>query len=117
MPSRWSTLLAVCVGTFMLLLDISVEMVALPLIRRALGASFSELQWVVDAYALTLAATLLTSGSLADRYGRRRFYLLGLFLVNVPVGIAAMGVRYRGVEESRDPSTGPVDWLGFLSLS
>ncbi len=70
--------MAVCLGTFMLLLDITVVNVALPDIQRALHASFSDLQWVVDAYALTLAAFLLTAGSLADMYGRRRLYLIGL---------------------------------------
>ena len=80
MRSRWSTLLAVCVGTFMLLLDVSVVMVALPPIQQALDATFSEVQWVVDAYALTLAAALLTGGSLADRYGHRRFYVIGLMV-------------------------------------
>lgn len=77
---RWWTLAAVCVGTFMLLLDITIVNVALPDIQRDLGSSFADLQWVVDAYALTLAAALLTCGSLADLYGRRRLYLIGLAL-------------------------------------
>ena len=67
-----------CLGTFMLLLDITIVNVALPDIQRALHSSFSDLQWVVDAYALTLAALLLTAGSLADMYGRRLLYLIGL---------------------------------------
>lgn len=62
----------------MLLLDVTVVNVALPAIRADLGASFGELQWVIDAYALTLAATLLTWGSLADRVGRRRVFASGL---------------------------------------
>ena len=52
--------------------------VALPDIQRALNSSFSDLQWIVDAYALTLAAFLLTAGSLADMFGRRLLYLAGL---------------------------------------
>src|SRR6201987_583337 len=76
--SKWWTLVAVCLGTFMLLLDITIVNVALPDIQRALHSSFSDLQWVVDAYALTLAAFLLTAGSLADMYGRRLLYLIGL---------------------------------------
>jgi EmrB/QacA subfamily drug resistance transporter len=75
---KWWTLAAVCLGTFMLLLDITVVNVALPDIQSELSASFSDLQWVIDAYALTLAALLLTSGSLADLYGRRRLYVAGL---------------------------------------
>ncbi len=76
--NRWWTLLAVCLGTFMLLLDITVVNVALPDIQKDLGSSFADLQWVVDAYALTLAAALLTSGSLADLFGRRLLYLIGV---------------------------------------
>ena len=63
--NKWWTLVAVCLGTFMLLLDITIVNVALPDIQRALNSSFSDLQWIVDAYALTLAAFLLTAGSLA----------------------------------------------------
>src|SRR5271166_2737834 len=76
--NKWWTLVAVCLGTFMLLLDITIVNVALPDIQLALHSSFSGLQWIVDAYALTLAAFLLTAGSLADMYGRRLLYLIGL---------------------------------------
>jgi EmrB/QacA subfamily drug resistance transporter len=76
--NKWWTLTAVCLGTFMLLVDITIVTVALPDIQRALHSSFSDLQWIVDAYALTLAAFLLTAGSLADMYGRRLLYLVGL---------------------------------------
>ncbi len=62
----------------MLLLDVTVVNVALPAIRTDLGAGFDELQWVIDAYALTLAATLLAWGSLADRVGRRAVFAGGL---------------------------------------
>jgi EmrB/QacA subfamily drug resistance transporter len=76
--SKWWTLLAVCVATFMLLLDVTIVNVALPYIERDLHSSFSDLQWVVDAYALTLAALLLTAGSIADGLGRRRVFVIGL---------------------------------------
>ena len=59
---KWWTLIAVCTATFMLLLDITVVNVALPDIQRSLHSTFSDLQWVVDAYSLTLAAFLLTAG-------------------------------------------------------
>ncbi len=78
MARKWWTLMTVSVATFMLLLDITVVNVALPSIRDDLGASFTDLQWVVDAYALTLAALVLTAGSLADRLGRRRVFAAGL---------------------------------------
>jgi EmrB/QacA subfamily drug resistance transporter len=77
---KWWTLTAVCLGTFMLLLDVTIVNVALPDIQSAVHASFAGLQWVVDAYALSLAALLLTAGSLADLYGRRRLYLVGLVI-------------------------------------
>ncbi|HUA40001.1 MAG TPA: MFS transporter [Streptosporangiaceae bacterium] len=76
--NKWWTLVAVCLGTFMLLLDITIVNVALPDIQHALNSTFSDLQWIVDAYALTLAAFLLTAGSLADMFGRRLLYLVGL---------------------------------------
>src|ERR1700751_3364419 len=65
MDRKWWTLLAVSVGTFMLLLDITVVNTALPSIQRDLGASFTDVQWVIDAYTLSLAALVLTAGSLA----------------------------------------------------
>jgi EmrB/QacA subfamily drug resistance transporter len=79
---RW-TLLTVCLATFMLLLDITVVNVALPDIQRELDASFSDLQWVVDAYSLMLASVLLTAGSLADLFGRKRVFIIGLVLFTV----------------------------------
>jgi EmrB/QacA subfamily drug resistance transporter len=78
MARKWWTLIAVSVATFMLLLDITVVNTALPAIRDDLGASFTDLQWVVDAYALALAALVLTAGSLADHLGRRRVFAAGL---------------------------------------
>src|SRR5947209_12439320 len=67
----------------MLLLDITVVNVALPDIQRSLHSSFRDLQWVVNAYALTLAAFLLTAGSLADLFGRRRVFAIGLVVFTV----------------------------------
>src|SRR4051794_1087926 len=78
--NKWWTLGAVCVATFMLLIDITIVNVALPAIAHDLGSSFTDLQWVVDAYALSLASLLLTAGSLADLFGRRRLFVIGLAL-------------------------------------
>ena len=198
---KWWTLVAVCLGTFMLLLDITIVNVALPDIQTSLHASFSDLQWVVDAYALTLAALLLTAGSLADMFGRRRLYIIGLtiftgasllcgvagsalllqlarglqgvggavmfsvslalladafrgkdrgtafgiwgaitglavaigpllggaltsglswrwiFLVNLPVGVAAVYITFARVAESRSPHARRPDWAGFVLFS
>jgi EmrB/QacA subfamily drug resistance transporter len=78
MDRKWWTLTAVSVGAFMLLLDITIVNVALPDIQAAFGASLSDLQWVIDAYALSLAALLLTAGSLADLLGRRLVFAVGI---------------------------------------
>jgi EmrB/QacA subfamily drug resistance transporter len=199
MERKWWTLLVVCVGTFMLLLDITIVNVALPKIASDLHASFSDIQWVIDAYALTLASVLLTAGSLADLFGRRLLYAIGLslfsftsllcavspsalfliiarggqgiggaimfatalallaqefhgrergtafgiwgatisvaaaigpllggaltegfgwpsiFLINVPIGIAAVVLTVTRVSESRDPHGKTVDWIGTIT--
>lgn len=77
-PGHWAPLVAVCLGTFMLLVDVTIVNVALPDMAIDLDASFAGLQWVVDVYALALAALLLLVGSVADIVGRRRTYLVGL---------------------------------------
>jgi EmrB/QacA subfamily drug resistance transporter len=201
MARKWWTLIAVCTGVFMLLLDITIVNVALPDIQRAFHASLSDLQWTIDAYALTLAAFLLTAGSLADLLGRRLLFAIGLsiftagslacglasgatfliaaragqgvggaimfatslaliaqafhgrdravafgvlgattgvavavgpvlgglltsgvswrwiFFVNIPVGIAALLVTLRQVDESRSPAAKRPDVPGFLTFS
>jgi EmrB/QacA subfamily drug resistance transporter len=78
MERKWRVLIVVCVAVFMLLLDITVVNVALPNIEKELHTSFTDLQWVVDAYALTLAATMLNAGSLGDMLGRKRVFLVGI---------------------------------------
>jgi EmrB/QacA subfamily drug resistance transporter len=75
---KWWTLIVVCAATFMLLLDVTIVVVAIPVIQKGLHTSFSDVQWVIDAYSLTLASLLLTTGALADRYGRRLLFVIGL---------------------------------------
>lgn len=87
------TLLAVCAGTFMLLVDVTIVQVALPAIQHHLHASFNDLEWVIDAYALVLAALIMTSGALADRYGRKRIFVLG-------VAVFTLGSLLCGVSTS-----------------
>jgi EmrB/QacA subfamily drug resistance transporter len=77
-PNRWWTLAAVVIATFMLLLDITIVNVALPQIQRDFKADLADLQWVVDAYALSLAAFQLTSGSIADLRGRKLVFMTGI---------------------------------------
>ncbi len=201
MEKKWWTLIVVCAATFMLLLDVTIVIVALPTIQSGLHASFSDVQWVVDAYALTLASVLLTAGSLADRYGRRFLFTIGLivftlgsllcgvaqspamlilsrsaqgiggailfatslallaqtfsgrergvafgvwgavtgvavglgpvlggvlttgigwrsiFLVNLPVGVAALVITRLKVGESKTPNAARPDWAGFATLT
>jgi EmrB/QacA subfamily drug resistance transporter len=72
------TLAVVCLATFMLLLDISVVVVALPSMRADLGGSFADAQWVLDAYTLALAGVIMAGAAVADRVGRRRVFTAGL---------------------------------------
>jgi len=76
----WAVLLLSCAGEFMVVLDISVVNVALPSMQAALGFDPARLQWVVTGYALTFAGFLLLGGRLADLYGRKRIFVLGLGL-------------------------------------
>jgi EmrB/QacA subfamily drug resistance transporter len=76
----WVVLAIACVAQFMVVLDVSIVNVALPSIGRDLHYSPTGLQWVVNAYVLTFAGFLLLGGRAADLFGRRRIYLLGLFL-------------------------------------
>src|SRR3954467_7571842 len=78
MERKWWVLTAVSKATLVLLLDITVVNVALPDIARDLKANFTDLQWVIDAYTLTLAAFLLMAGSLADQDGRRLIFAVGI---------------------------------------
>ncbi len=80
---KWLPLVTVCLGTFMLLVDVTIVNVALPRMVSGLHASFGSVQWVVDAYALTLAALVLGAGSIADLAGHRAVYVAGLALFAV----------------------------------
>jgi len=89
---KWWTLAAVAVGLFMIMLDNTVVNVALPTIRQDLGIGISELEWVVNAYALTFGVLLLSGGKLADLYGRRRIFIVGLVIftaASLACGLAA----------------------------
>ncbi len=103
-PRKALALLAVCLGTFMLTIDVTIVIVALPSIRTALHTSMSDEQWTIDAYSLSLAALLLPAGSLADILGRRRVFATGLALFTVSsllCGVAGSGlevVLFRGLQ-------------------
>ncbi|MEJ5915148.1 MFS transporter [Pseudokineococcus sp. 1T1Z-3] len=89
---KWWPLVAVAVAIFMLLVDVTIVNVALPDVEADLSASFSDLQWVIDAYALTLAAFLLTAGSVGDRVGRKRIFVIGI----VVFALASLGCGLAG---------------------
>src|ERR1700722_4077786 len=80
MDKKWWTLLAVCAGVFMLLLDVTIVIVAQPAIQSGRHASFTDVQWVLDAYALTLASLQPSCAVLADRYGWKRLFSIGLVI-------------------------------------
>src|SRR5919201_914716 len=83
MERKWWTLIVVCVAIFMLLLDITVVNVALPDIQKELHTTFTDLQWVVDAYALMLATAMLNAGTLGDLLGRKRVFIVGVAFFTV----------------------------------
>jgi len=101
---KWLPLVAICTGTFMLLVDVTIVNVALPDMAADLATTSTQLQWVVDVYALALASLVLGAGSLADLYGRRRLYLAGLVLfavASLACGLApnaALLIVARGVQ-------------------
>ncbi|UFP92931.1 MFS transporter [Gloeobacter morelensis] len=78
--NKWAILLAVSIGTFLVPLDITVVALALPDIESSLRTSFADLQWIINGYNLSFTAFLLAAGTLADRFGRRRLFLVGLAL-------------------------------------
>src|SRR5215469_7121448 len=79
-PLRWRWLAAAILstGALMDLIDVTIVNVALPTIRRGLAASATQLEWVVSGYLLAFAATLIVAGSLGDRFGRKRMFLVGV---------------------------------------
>ena len=89
-------LLATVLGSGIAFLDGTVVNVALPTIGRDLDASLAGLQWTVNAYTLSIASLILIGGSLGDRFGRKRIYLLGVVAeIDVDQGVAETGDWYR----------------------
>src|SRR5574341_1359423 len=91
---KWLTLAAVSFGLFMIMLDNTVVNVALPSIQRDLDADLSELQWIVTGYALTFASLMLVGGKVADAYGRRLIFVIGIAVFTVAslfCGLASSG--------------------------
>ncbi len=98
---RWSesrhrrlTLLAMCVATFMISLDLTIVNVALPLMQRELQMNPGDLEWVISAYSLSLAALVPVGGALGDRYGRKRVFLMGMSIF--ALGSIACALSWSG---------------------
>ncbi|MEU5387558.1 MFS transporter [Kitasatospora cineracea] len=87
---RWLVLAVCCLSMLLVVLDITVVNVALPAVRREWGAPVPALQWTVDAYTLVLAAFLLPAGAAADRWGRRRVFVLGLLVFGLGSALCAL---------------------------
>jgi len=93
-PRKWWTLVAVSLATFMTYLDNNVTNVAIPTIQRSLHLSVASLEWVVSGYVLVFAGLMLVGGRLADVFGRRRLFLIGLSvftLASLAAGLAGSG--------------------------
>lgn len=104
-PRRWWSLIATSFGLFMALLDVTIVNVALPTIGNDLHASFSDLQWVINAYTLVLAVLLVTAGRLGDIFGRKRLFMLGLGLFSLGSLICALANSFT------IPGVAPIDVL------
>jgi MFS family permease len=83
MTSKWWTLVGACFGLFLLMLDSTVVSLALPSIRHDVGASAEQLQWMMNAYLLTIAVLAVTAGRLGDMFGRRRLFLIGMAVFGI----------------------------------
>ena len=89
-PRRWLVLAVMSVGTLIVFLDLTVVNTVLPSISRDLGASTSDLQWVIDSYILALAGLLMLAGSIGDRYGHKMWMVVGLVVFGVGSVIGAL---------------------------
>lgn len=87
---RWFALAVLCLSLLLIVVDNTIVNVALPTLQRELGATTSQLQWIVDSYILVFAGLLLTAGSLGDRFGRKRALTLGLLLMAAASGLSAV---------------------------
>src|SRR5688572_17378187 len=86
---RWKTLAVLCLSLVIVVVGNTVLNVALPTLVRELGATSSQLQWIVDSYALVFAGLLLTAGALGDRFGRKGALTAGLVIFGVASGVSA----------------------------
>lgn len=89
-PRRWLILGVICLAQLTVLLDNTVLNVAIPSLTRELGAATSDIQWMINAYSLVQSGLLLTAGSAADRYGRKKMLIAGLVLFGIGSVVAGL---------------------------
>jgi MFS family permease len=103
-PLRWKALAVVCAAFFMTILDVSIVNVALPSIGKSLHFTEANLQWVITAYAITYGGFLLLAGRIADLFGRRRVFVVGVIVFSIAslfCGLAwseAVLIAFRAVQ-------------------
>jgi EmrB/QacA subfamily drug resistance transporter len=117
MFSKPGTLAVVCLATAMLMLDIAVVNTALPHIARDLHAGLTGVQWVVDAYTLALATVVLSAGSVADRFGRRRIFIWGMGLFTLSSLACALAQNIAVLDGARAIQGGAAAMLFASSLA
>ena len=112
MLRRRLTLLVMCLATFMIQLDVTVVNVALPRIQADLGMTASGLEWVISAYALSLAALIPAGGVLGDRYGRKRVFLAGLAIFAAGSAACALSPEPRAARRRTWVAPASRPWPG-----
>src|SRR4051794_31001176 len=110
--AAWIPLAALCLAFFVEMVDNTLLAIALPTIGRDLGSGTTGLQWVTGAYSLTFGGLLLTAGSVADRFGRRRVLQVGLAPFGLMSPALLAGGRTRGPRPPRGPPRGSPAPLG-----
>ncbi|AQS85600.1 MAG: MFS transporter [Acetobacter aceti] len=98
---QWLVLASCCLSLLLVMMDVTIINVVLPSIRQAFGASLSGLQWIVDAYTLTVAALLMAAGTLADRFGRKRVFLTGIVIFCAASALCGMAMTPAQMIASR----------------
>src|SRR4051812_200080 len=105
--SRWFLLGVLCLSLVMVVMAVSGLNVALPSMQRSLGATATDLQWIVDSYSIVFAGLLLTAGAMGDRFGRKEALLFGLggFALGALIGAVA-GTSEAGLAPPARPGIG-----------
>ncbi|HVG87858.1 MAG: MFS transporter [Gaiellales bacterium] len=114
---KWWTLFAMCFALFMIMLDNTVVNVALPKIQKDLNADPASLEWTLNAYVLTFAALILLGGKLGDRFGRKRFFIIGVVVFTVASAACALSTSDTQLIAARTLQGVGAAMLNPLSLS